>query len=388
LTDGEGADVFQFRLFVTVYLKSIFAYRQVGARFSVKHMLFIILFPIFFIFLEIVNRLCFLIDLLFFPDFRHVSVNSPVFIVGFPRGGTTHLHRLLIKDTQFTALKLWEILFAPAIIQKQFFRLIGRLDRRFGRPLYKRACAMEARLFEEARKMHHISHFEAEEDEMILIHIFASAFQTFMFPFEEMRIFTDFDDAVPPAKRKAIMRFYKNCIRRHLYVFGRDKYYVSKNPAFSAKIKSIYETFPDARVVCMVRSPFEAVPSAVSWMSHNFRSFHDTENTYETERIIGWISHWYTYPVRALKAYPASTWAIETYDDLVFDPKNLVLNIYQRFGFTVSADFEAALDNAARQAGTYQSRHIYTLENMGLTTERVAEQFDATFKEFGFVRDG
>lgn len=117
----------------------------------------------------------------------------------------------------------------------------------------------------------------------------------------------------------------------------------------------------------MVRSPFEAVPSAVSWMSHNFRSFHDTENTYETERIIGWISHWYTYPVRVLKEYSVSACAIETYDDLVSDPKNLVLKIYHRFGFTVSPDFEAALDNAASRAGTYKSRHAYTLESMGLT---------------------
>jgi hypothetical protein len=380
--------LFQFRLFITAYLKSIFAYHQVGARFSVKHILFLVLFPIFFIPLEIVNRLCFLIDLLLFPGFRHIPVTSPVFITGFPRSGTTHLHRLLIKDGQFTALKLWEILFAPAIIQKQFFRLIGRIDRRFGSPLYKKACAMEARLFAEARKMHHISHFEAEEDEMILIHIFASAFQTFMFPFDEMGAFADFDNAVSARRRKAIMRFYKNCIRRHLYVFGRDKFYVSKNPAFSAKIKSIYETFPDARVVCMVRSPFEAVPSAVSWMSHNLRSFHDTANTYETERILDWISHWYTYPIRVLKAYPASAWAIETYDDLVSDPKNLVLNLYRRFGFSVSADFEATLDDAARRAGTYQSRHAYALEDMGLTPERVADQFDATFNEFGFVREG
>jgi hypothetical protein len=236
--------------------------------------------------------------------------------------------------------------------------------------------------------MHPISHFEAEEDELILIHIFASAFQAFMFPFEEMEIFADFDNAIPPRKRKAIMRFYKNCIRRHLYVFGRQKCYISKNPAFSAKIHSLYDTFPDAKVVCMVRSPFEAVPSAVSWMSYNFRSFHVTENQYETERILGWIGHWYTYPVEALKAYPEDSRAIEVYDDLVGDPKSLVLKLYGRFGFYATPDFTAMLDEASNRARTYKSRHQYTLGEMGLTPERVAAQFEATLNEFGFAREG
>jgi len=378
--------VFKFGLFLKLYIKSIFAYHKVNARFSRGHILFLIFFPPFFILLELIHRFCFLLDALFFSDFRKVVVKSPVFIVGYPRSGTTHLHRLMTRDDRFTSLRLWEILFAPSIVQKKAFLLLGRFDRRMGSPLYRKACAWEEKMFAEARKMHPISHFEAEEDEIILIHIFSSAFQSFLFPFEEMRRFAHFDTALTRSEKQGIMRFYKNCIRRHLYVFGPEKYYVSKNPAFSSKIDSLYETFPDAKIICMVRNPLEAVPSAISWMTHNFQQFHDMKDRYETERILGWISHWYTYPVARLKNYPESVRVIAPYEELAADPKGLVTKIYGHFGFEIPPVFAPVLDEAQQRAAGYQSAHQYTLERMGLTRERIFSKFNKTFDEFGFSR--
>lgn len=378
--------MFNIWLFLKLYFKSIFAYHEVDARFSRRHILFLILFPPIFLLLELIHRVCFLLDAVFFPGFRKIEVKSPVFVVGYPRSGTTHLHRLLIRDEQFTALKLWEIFFAPSIVQKKFFLFIGRLDSKLGSPLYRRICAWEDRAFAEARKMHPISHFDAEEDEIILIHIFASAFQSFMFPFEDMKRFAHFDTELTPGEKSRIMRFYKNCIRRHLYVFGRNKYFVSKNPAFSSKIHSLYETFPDAKIICMVRTPFEAVPSAISWMSHNFKQFHDMNAQYQTERILNWISHFYTYPVTQLKKYPENVRAIATYEELTGNPKALVKGIYSRFGFDVPASFEPVLDQEQQRAAAYKSFHEYDLDRIGLSRERILSRFNKVFDEFGFSR--
>ncbi len=377
--------MFDFRLFAKVYFKSIFAYHETGNRHSARHTVFLIVFPLLFLLLQVINRIGFLIDAVFYRDFRRIDVRKPLFIIGFPRSGTTHLQRLFVKDEeQFTALKLWEIQFAPSITQKKFFRFIGRLDRKRGSPWYRRVLAWEDRVFEEAHKMHPISLFAPEEDEIILAHIFSSAFLSFMFPFEEMRRFVHFDTALSEKKRRRIMRFYKNCVKRHLYVFGKDKIFVSKNPAFSAKIHSLYDTFADARIIYMVRTPFEAVPSAISWMSTNFKTFHTIENRYETERIIDWISHWYTEPVEILSRYPKDIWTIETYNELVTDAAGFMTRVCERLGYPVSENFRAILDAENRRAKSYQSRHRYNLADMGLNAEKILSTYAPVFKRFGF----
>ena len=121
---------FNFSLMLRMYAKSIFAYHKTGGRFSAKRILFTVTFPFWYGFLELTNWTCLLLDVVLFPAYRHTAVTRPVFIVGFPRSGTTYLHRLLDNDhDQFTSLKLWEIIFAPSILQKKFFRLLGKLDR-------------------------------------------------------------------------------------------------------------------------------------------------------------------------------------------------------------------------------------------------------------------
>ena len=378
--------LFQFKLFGVLYLKSIFRYGSTGMKWSLRHAIFLIIFPVFYIGLQLLNRICFILDDLFYYEYRGIEVKSPVFIVGFPRSGTTHLHRLLAKDEENTSLLLWEMMFAPSIVQKKIFLWIGRLDRKIGQPFYRFFSAIEEKQFAEARKIHHISHFEPEEDEIVLIHIFVSAFQMFMFPFDEMLTFTHFDTALSESYRTKVMAFYKDLIRRHLYVFGPTKRYVSKNPAFSCKIKSLYAAFPDAKIVCMVRTPFEAVPSAVSWMSYNLNTFHVSDSPYHVELIIGGIGHWYRYPLEQLANYSESSQAIEIYDNLVHQPKKIVEGFYNRFGFSLSNGFQAILEEADQKAKNYKSSHSYSFEKMGLSREQILSLFSDTFDRFGFDR--
>lgn len=378
--------VFDFGLMLRMYVKSIFAYHETGARFTLKRLLFVLSFPFWYGFLELTTWLCLFLDDIFFPGYRKITIRKPVFIVGFPRSGTTYLHRVMNSDQQFTALKLWEIVFAPSILQKKFFLMIGRLDRKMGKPLYRLAVRLEDKAFAGSRSMHKISHFEPEEDEIILIHIFSSLFLTFMFPFDGMNRFSRFDTEVPSARRKKIMNFYKKCVQRHLYVFGPDRHFLSKNPASSSKINSIYETFPDAKIICPVRQPFEALPSAISWVSYGFNQFNTADQAVTTAKILSLLSHFYTYPLEALDKRPESCRIIETYDNLVKDPGAFVRQVYDRFGFAVSEEYEKYLDQETEKAKKYRSGHVYSLDQYGLTPEQVVRDFKPIYERFGFER--
>lgn len=377
---------FDFKLLVRMYLKSVFAYHETGARFTIKRMIFVLSFPFWYGFLEITAWLCLFLDELFFPGYRKINIKKPVFIVGFPRSGTTYLHRLMDRDPRFSSLKLWEIVFAPSILQKKFFLMLGRLDRMMGKPLYRLAVRLEDKAFAGSRSMHRISHFEPEEDEIILIHIFASLFLSFMFPFDDMNQFSRFDTDVPPARRKKIMNFYKKCVQRHLYVFGPDRHFLSKNPASSSKINSLYETFPDARIICPVRRPFEALPSAISWVSYGFNQFNTADQAVITQKILSLISHFYTFPLEALDKRPESLRIIETYDNLVREPGAFVRRVYDHFGFAVSEDYGRYLEKETEKAGVYRSSHSYSLDRYGLTHDQVVGDFQPIFDRFGFER--
>jgi omega-hydroxy-beta-dihydromenaquinone-9 sulfotransferase len=379
---------FNARLMIRMWLKSIFAYHTTGARFTVKRICFVLFFPLWFLFQETLTWICLFLDEIFFPGYRRIVVDKPLFVLGFPRGGTTFLHRLIHKDEkQFTSLKLWEILFAPSIFQKKFFLLLGKADRLIGKPLYRLAVAIENRMFAGSRTMHRLSHFEPEEDEIILMHIFSSLFLLFMFPFEEMEPFSRFDTDISPKQKKAIMGFYKKCVQRHLYVFGPEKHFLSKNPASSSKINAIYETFPDARIVCIVRTPFEAVPSAISWISYGFYRFNTADQAVVTQRVLSLISHWYTYPLKHLDRRPPSCQAVETYDRMMADPGGFVKALYARFGYPLSDPYRLLLAQETERAKNYKSKHVYSLEQYGLTREKIVSDFAPVFERFDFSKD-
>jgi omega-hydroxy-beta-dihydromenaquinone-9 sulfotransferase len=379
---------FNFTLLFRMYFKSIFAYRNTGGRFTFKRIFFIISFPFWYCFLELINWTCLFLDEFLFPGYRNIAVFKPVFVVGFPRSGTTYLHRLLDSDhEQFTSLKLWEIVFAPSILQKKFFLLLGKMDRIIGKPLYRVAVKIEDRVFEGSRKMHRISHFEAEEDEIILIHIFSSLFLAFMFPFNDMDQFSRFDMDVAPKRRQKIMGFYKKCVQRHLFVFGPNKHFLSKNPASSGKINAIYETFPDAKIICMVRHPFEAIPSAISWVSYGFNQFNSADQSVLTAKILSLMSPWYTYPLTELDKRLQESQAIETYDNLMKDSGEFVKQLYLRFGFNFSESFTDFLSGETQKSKKYKSRHEYSLAQYGLSQDKIVSDFKLIFERFGFRRE-
>lgn len=215
------------------------------------------------------NKAGFIFDEIFFRGYRKTEVKRPVFIVGVPRSGTTFLHRLLSKDKdRFTYMKTWEIIYAPLIIQKKFFLVLGAVDRFFSCPLYNLNVLVEKRFFKKLNQMHRVELFSAEEDELLLIHSFSTIFLSFIFPFDEVKKpFAQFDKAFSTKEKKRIMRFYKRNLQRHLYVFGNKKQILSKNPAFIPKIQSINKTFPDVVIINTVRTPFEVLPSAISLLS-------------------------------------------------------------------------------------------------------------------------
>ncbi|MCX6033276.1 MAG: sulfotransferase [Chloroflexi bacterium] len=377
---------FNFGLYFRLYYASLFKSAGTDARLTPKRRRFLLLFFLGFGLLEFFAWLGFLCDEIFFRGYRKQKIERPVFMLGNPRAGTTFLDRVMAKDTEtFLPIRTWEIVLAPSVTQRHFWKAVAALDRRLGSPLRRRVVAAEQENFSKV-KMHRFGIWEPEEDDFILFHIFSTLFVSLFFPFpQEMPNYAAFDLAIPPAERKRIMTFYRKCVQRHLYFHGGKGQFLSKNPAFTPKIDALYEYFPDAKIIYLARNPLDMLPSLASWMAYQYKAFWDPKEKYPgKEDLMEMTKAWYHFPLDRLAKAPEDAQAIVKYDDLVRDPGRVVTDLYRRFGFPLSPAYAQTLRVETAKAGGYKSEHLHPLEEIGYDRQQILNDFRDVFERFGF----
>jgi hypothetical protein len=202
---------------------------------------------------------------------------------------------------------------------------------------------------------------------------------------EEALPYTYFDTRLAPQEKRRVMIFYKRCLQRHLYAHGSSARYLSKNPSFTPKVEALYEHFPDARIIYMVRNPLEMIPSYMSFSAHRWHMVCDPEEAYPfREYVLEMAEHWYTYPLERLAEAPEGQYAVVQFEEMVTHPTASVRALYRRLRIPLGADFERTLLKAGEQARTYESAHEYELAEMGLTRAEILTRYRKVFERFGY----
>lgn len=376
-----------FPVFFRLVKKTLFQSKGTFARLTPKRALTMSVFIPGLFFGQLMHRIAFFLDDIFFPGYKDIEIERPMFMVGIPRSGTTFIHRLVSKDTEnFTTLTTWEMVLAPSIIERKVLMALGKVDSALGGYGKKLVMAVEDRMFAVVRKIHKIGLYEAEEDDIALFPIFASMFMLFPFPFpEEMNVHARFDVDMPKEDRDAIMAFYRDCVKRHLYVHGTDKRFLSKNPVFTGRVDALAETFPGCHILCNVRSPYDAVPSLLSFLSFSWRRFdNDMRGQEFYEMMMEIVAHWYRHPVDRFPHLPEGQSRFVTYTELTEDLENALNQLYEQFDLTFGPIYTETLKVEFAKARAYKSKHSYNLSEFGLTPERLQRDFGDVFERFGF----
>lgn len=377
---------YNFYLFWRMAYRS-FLKTNVQTRLTRKRIIFVILFYLVWPVGSLFIWLGFLLDDIFFPAYKKQPVEKPLFILGNFRSGSTFLHRLLSRDKEnFTSLTTFDIYLAPSVTSKKVMQAVNRIDRFFGGPLKRLALAFDRRSLGQVR-IHRISFFQPEEDENILMHIWSTYFVSFLFPFmDEMPPYQFFDDALPDEQKRRVMGFYKSMLQRHLYATGK-RHFVAKNPAFSAKIETLSEFFPDARIIYLVRNPLDMLPSTISWINYARRVFTDPPETYMyMDEIVQMTQYWYRHPLDYLDSHPSTRHLILKYDDLIQTPEQVIRDFYRQFGYAEQPWLDRIVAQGVQEALSYQSDHVYSYEDMGFTREQIVTLYEDIFTRFKFSR--
>lgn len=334
------------------------------------------------------NAICFALDPLFFPGLRRTKIEQPVFVIGHARSGTTHLHDLLYQDKdRFSCFMMYE-LFWPALIPKKLIRWVAEIDaRHLGGMIERRLRARSDARYSRTRDAHHQAANSPEEDDGIMTYSCASGSWSLRVP-DLSVVGVHYVDEWPDRKRRRMMGFYRECIRRQLYLNGGDKIHLSKNPTFTGRIESLIEFFPDAKFVIPYRNPLETMPSLLKLMRGFWTIRGVDEETMDRgyTQMIEQSLHSYTCPAEVLARHPDRPVSIVDYRDLIEHPKQVVSKLFRDLGFTMSPEYEAILDEVQTKAGGHETKHSYSLEEFGLDEAEIRKKLAPLFERFQWPR--
>lgn len=343
-----------------------------------------------FAMLEGLHWVAFWLDEILYPGFRRVEVRTPLFITGIPRSGTTLLHRVLAQDkNRYTWFTLWELVLAPAIVERKVIWGVARLDRALGRPMSRLVNGIAALGTRGLESVHKLALDEPEEDFLLLLPVLGCFILVVAFPHDrEITDLAYFDERIAPARRRRLMAFYKAMLQRHMYAHGTDRTLLSKNVSFTPLLGSLLETFPDCRIVACTREPSSAVPSQISAMKAGWRFFgNDTQTMAFRDRWVDLMRHYYACQRDTLQVLPRNRAYLVDTADLKTHLEREVGALYQAFGFDMSAEFATRLNEEAEQSRAFRSKHTYSVEGCGLDKEGIKHEFSELYANGQDPRD-
>lgn len=325
-------------------------------------------------------------DKIFYPQYQQQTLGAPIFITGNPRSGTTFLHRLLMDDPQFTSTKLYHTIF-PSVSFYRCVEMLGRLGSQFDQRFTHAIEWLDKKGFGGWQGIHKTQLNGFEEDETLFVWTLLSPVISLLFPFAQNLPSATWVDQLPQPTRQQLMDYYQDCLKRHLYATGTEKTLLIKNTTSTGRIQSMLDALPDSRLIHLIRHPYQAIPSLLSMYAVSWQKFapqtHKNAEAYET--LAQLYAQYYRVRMQLFKKMNRDCLMEIRYETLIADPLATITTIYQTFGLEMGKDFRHQLQHITQQQQHYQSRHHYSLEQFGLTSERLYQMMPDVFEYYGFA---
>lgn len=293
------------------------------------------------------------------PEILETERPRPVYVIGWPRTGTTALHTLLAADPKHRALVYYEGFdpAAPATGKDERKRKLSKLLKglEYMAPGYHAIHAMDAD--------------SVEECVTLMYHTFSTPQFEFQYRCPSYLAFLEEQGARAPYAH------YRSQLRMLQYYRPHGERWVLKDPSHLYALDAILELFPDARFVWIHRDAVRTLGSICSLTAHTRALFSDAYDAETVGREV-LAGAWPRALQRGLElraSLPADRFVDVRYADLVQDPLAVAAAIYEALGIELSHAAAAAMRShaAARPRGS-EGIHHYAPEQFGIDpgTER------------------
>ncbi len=310
-------------------------------------------------------------------EIEAIAVDSPVFIVGLQRTGTTLLHRLLAVDPALRPLASWEAL-NPAPFPGTGPRAGGRDPRMRSAEWAERGLRYLAPDF---FAIHPVEAHAPEEDVLLL------DFSLLSPTAEASQNLPSYSQWLEEVDHRPAYRYFRRMIQ--LLLWQKPGRWLGKTPHHLEYLDVLLDVFPDAKIIHTHRDPLRALPSFCSMLFHARGIFSDRVDPREVGR------QWTHKQVRMVERgmvvrdrVGAESFADVSYTALIADPIKQVRRIYDFLELDLAPETERRMQ--AWISGNPQhrlGRHDYRLEDFGLDRADLERRFAAYRERFDVPRE-
>lgn len=291
---------------------------------------------------------------------------SPVFVVGHWRSGTTHLQNLLSLDPKFASVTLRE-----ASMPHDFLTL-GRL---IEKSLKK--SIPDKRLMDNVA----VNIDSAWEEELALVSSSPLSFYHVSFyPRGNERIFRDsiLFDGDRAELIEQWRRDYLWFLKKVALVKG-GKRFLLKNPANTARIHHLLQIFPDAKFIHIKRDPYQVFRSTVHlyYEAQKEWGFHRVSREAIVQHVLA------SYPLlmesyfKNVSAIPSGNLAELRFEDLEENPLETIRNAYRDAGLPGYSDAEPPIcAHLKATEGYVKNPHSLSPDEKALVEKHWSRWFD------------
>lgn len=306
------------------------------------------------------------------PEVADTKIEKPVFIVGFPRTGTTLLQNLLHLSEDRRALPFWELT-NPVPVSDNPEKDIAKRQRRT-----KFHLAVANFVVPEMKFIHEVRHDSLEECWSLFIPEFTVQ------NWEMTNKWPKYGKVMAQHDMRPAYREYKKFLQIITHRVP-DKKLILKCPDHMWHLDALLDVFPDACIIWTHRDPSRSVPSYCSLASLNWRllygEFEPKElGPYIEDRFIEGINR----GLAVREKVGDDRFLDVNFSSLLHEPVEAVNRITSHFGLTPvdEAKMEAYLK---RDRPDNRGKHSYTAEHYGLDTEKIKERYRDYIQRFNIT---
>lgn len=334
------------------------------------------------------NAACFMLDYIFYPALWRQRVERPVFIVGHARSGTTLAHRLLAADGEtFSYFLYWEMFF-PSLLQKKIIRWIGSIDEKFlNRAVNRRLVAWDDKKYGTYRHIHNMSLWNSEEDQFVMRGAFVTQQWSMDIPMMDVIDIFHVDQMTLP-KRRRWLHHYRECVKRQLLLNGGNRIHLSKNPVMSGWVEALIDTFPDARIVVMMRDPAQCIPSVLKLVELTWKGkgWQRADYARSLQMLIDISFESFRHPATVLARHPDTPRFVVDYRQLTAQPRAAVHSIYEALGMPLSDSFDQFLSAQEEREKSHKTHFEYSIEDYEVSQQRIESELGVFYDLYNWPR--
>jgi len=289
------------------------------------------------------------------------AIAPPVVITGTARSGTSILHELMACDPRSRAPAMWEMLHPVEALEGDEPRAAADLTQQFWHDLQPEYETMHANSGELPNECIFIVMNEFLSDQWGGCHVVPS-----------------YSAHVASADHHEAYRFHRQFLQT-LQQRGTGDYWLLKGPSHLQQLKTLFDVYPDARIVHTHRDPLKTLPSNLSLVGTlKWMRCENVDLEASCEELAKGLEFLFRSEVdqRAAGEIPDDRFIDVSFSDLVGDPVATLGGIYGQLGMSYPAELQQRIESYVRNKPRgSRGAHRYTLEEFGLDRSTERERF-------------